>query len=1024
MPFKKNDSRDTQQSVHTKHIFISRDDQLNFFLHHIFEPEDPSYNIVSIWGQGGVGKTTLVSHLIDQAHASQFKDYCITALVNEKQTTPASVMERFADHLKHAGYPLKKFEEEYIRFKDALRRYQIGHRNEQEVIVREAVDLAGTVVDDVPFVGGAMHKGASTVTELLLERRRIQQYLRDAARLENPIGDLTKAFVQDLNLVADSQAGVGGMWIKPPHRIVLFLDTFEQLAVDIVPWLLDHFLELTLSSNVVLVIIGRDSVATSLPEERKRWSPWLDNDTIYVMSLNAFTTEETRAYLERRGITDPKRVHAIQQVSRGLPLYLSILTTDPQGKIDPTAQVVENFLHWIPKQEGQKRRLALDASLFSMPFNQDDLAAFTYTGDQQAELYTWLIGQHFIQRNTEDGRHSYHEVAQEHFSRYLYQRSLEDYFATRRMLASYYQRQVTKMQTEHGKEIYESPRWQAGALALIQQLFLLPDEESHMRAAEYVVRFYEHTTQDEALLRVLRPLSQNTDDNQTTTGMHQLIKNLLHLIESDSTDQHQQRINAIDFLLEKMAGFPSCSTDVLAYMYNFRARVYREIGDYMRAFADFDQARTLASDYANIYYQMGLTHYYRGEYQQALTDYNQALAFDEHDAQALVGRGATYRVMKRYPEALADFDKSLVLDEHNPWAWAERGATYREMERYPEALADLDKSLALNEHNAAVWAQRGVTYRVMKRYPEALADLDKSLALDEHNTWVWVERGFTYHMMNRYPEALADYDQALALDKHNVRALVERGATYQMMKRSLEALADLNKSLVLDEHNVLALVERGATYREMERYPEALADLERALALNEHDASAWAWRGATYRAMERYPEALADLNKAIALNENDAWAWASHGATYLAMGDYQRAFADLDRVIALDNKESWYWYLHALIHLLNHQRDAFTSSLQEAMTRAQNKLKETDENSFEHHRAHFEITLYRLVNGDEEEAERMYNTLCSTCQVITRVQRAARDIKEFLHIQPEHQAARHILDMLQTRIRELEQEGN
>src|SRR5205807_6043135 len=123
----------------------------------------------------------------------------------------------------------------------------------------------------------------------------------------------------------------------------------------------------------------------------------IDSETIYWIPLHTFTQDETRAYLIERDITDPERIAIIWQLSQGLPLYLSLLTSNPRGKVDPTADVVANFLRWIPEREQIKRQLALDASLFSKPFSQDDLAAFAYLPEQERiELYYWLTALSFV----------------------------------------------------------------------------------------------------------------------------------------------------------------------------------------------------------------------------------------------------------------------------------------------------------------------------------------------------------------------------------------------------------------------------------------------------------------------------------------------------------------------------------------------------------------------------------------------------------------------------------------------------
>jgi hypothetical protein len=490
MPFKKPKPKNVQFPV-------GRDDQLRFFRDMILKPEDPSHNIVSISGQGGVGKSTLLQRFLEELYLSEYREYCLSALVNERQTTPASVMERFADQLREQGHPLKKFEDALTRYKEAVRRIQVAYRDEQESLVSDVIDVFGEVAGEIPLAGGIVHKGADALTGLVLEKGRMRQFLKDAARLEDPITDLTLTFVRDLNQLADTFVTTSGVWNKRARRILLFFDTFEQLAPDIAPWLLDHFLEQDVSSNIVLVIAGRDSIESSLPEDPKRWLPLLDSGDIHRLSLNVFTEEETSIYLEKRGITDAEQMRQIRQLSRGLPLYLSMLTTNPEGHIDPTASVVDNFLRWIPKQEAHKRQLALNAALFSLPFTKDDIAAFSYAEPERSDLYHWLIVQPFVLHSSQDGRYIYHDIARDLFRRHLYQRSREGYYATRKGLAHYYQRRLEVLQAEGGKSVYTSRPWQELVLALIQQVFLLPEKESHLLGIEYVLRMYEHTTQDQ-----------------------------------------------------------------------------------------------------------------------------------------------------------------------------------------------------------------------------------------------------------------------------------------------------------------------------------------------------------------------------------------------------------------------------------------------------------------------------------------------------------------------------------------------
>src|SRR2546425_770524 len=113
MPFVKKPNLQISQSPSNAHlIFIGRTHELHFFVENILKPEEPIYNILSIWGQGGVGKSTLVKQFMNETRTADYRDYCLAALVDERHMTPASMMERWADQLSLSG-----------RFGKALRRY-------------------------------------------------------------------------------------------------------------------------------------------------------------------------------------------------------------------------------------------------------------------------------------------------------------------------------------------------------------------------------------------------------------------------------------------------------------------------------------------------------------------------------------------------------------------------------------------------------------------------------------------------------------------------------------------------------------------------------------------------------------------------------------------------------------------------------------------------------------------------------------------------------------------------------------
>src|SRR5260370_13393649 len=517
MPFvKKNDSQGPQPPIDVRKTFIGRTGELLFFVQNILKPEDPSHNILSISGQGGVGKSTLLARFIAEAHEAPFKDYCLTASIDERQATPIGMMEKFAQQLHLTG----TFEKVLKQDKKAVQKRQVERETLSDRLFERVPDVAGAVVEGIPLAGPLLREGAKFAAVHLSKEYQASQVQQDTALLETPIDDLTRAFVTELNRLADANVTLSSTGKKRQRRIVLFFDTFEQLASEATPWLLDYFLAAQVSSNVVLVVAGRDPIEHTSPDDPKRWLPYCDDGTIYWISLNSFTEDETRMYLVKRGISDADQMANIWHLSRGLPLYLGLLTSNPLGDIDPTKDVVVNFLRWIPEQEHIKRQLALDAALFTRPFNQDDLEVFGYVPESdRTPLYQWLIRQPFVRSRAQDGRYLYHDVAWDLFSRHGYQRSQRHYDETRRALARYYQRLLENIQTERGKKVYHSSEWLELLLAAVYQLLLLPDQASHIKGIEHVLLAYRHTNreQERESVRALRHLAQEPSSHHTST---------------------------------------------------------------------------------------------------------------------------------------------------------------------------------------------------------------------------------------------------------------------------------------------------------------------------------------------------------------------------------------------------------------------------------------------------------------------------------------------------------------------------
>jgi tetratricopeptide (TPR) repeat protein len=849
MPFVKQTLR---PPIEARKVFIGRTNEQHFFIQHILKPEDLSYNVVSVWGDAGVGKSTLLSRLIDEAHTANFKDSCLTALVDERQGTPARIMEQWAIQLCMAGYPLAAFENALALYKKALQEWQAEQEVARAAFLRQVPRPSGSVrVRGIPVIGGLYETVAEESGESFWDQRRSFQPASETGQLKDSINALTRAFVEDLNRLTTTQVQLQPNQAKRGLRVILFFDGFELSATEIVNWLFNHFLGATINNNVALVVASHESIERFLPNEQ----------SVYSMHLAHFTSDETRIYFVEHGITPIDSIATIWQFSEGLPLALSMLAFDPQSNIDPTVDVMSNVLHWIVRKGRIKQQLALHAALFSKPFHQEDLTVFPFLPEQERiSLYHWLIGVPFVQHSFLDGRHRYHDLVQQQLSYTLSQLSPEEYQLTHRALANYYQRLLEQMQAEGGKSVYYSAIWLELALALVYQLFFLPDRASHLSAIEQVITIAHETKHEEEIIRVLHELSQKQPDNLVTANSQRIARLLLHYFETDQASQ--EFLVAASNLLEEASRSPAFSPTLLARIYGKRGMAYFSRNEHQRAIADFDRALALDPAYASAYLLRGIAYSFLRDYQHAIENFDRALALDSRNTFAYAHRAIAYRKLKNYEQAIADFDGALLLDPQLGGAHILRSLTYEEFDEARRGLGDFDYILELNPYDAQAYALRGMAYYSLNEYQRAIQNLNRALELDPNDAHVYASRGNVYLWLGDIGQAIADFQRSRELDPYDLYvSLVLEWVSMGQQEPDPETPVRLEAIAAINLHQYAAYVSRGIALLLRERFEEALAELERAILLNPQKVDAYFWKSLACAFLGRDADAATALEQ-------------------------------------------------------------------------------------------------------------------------------------------------------------------
>ena len=103
----------------------------------------------------------------------------------------------------------------------------------------------------------------------------------------------------------------------------------------------------------------------------------------------------------------------------------------------------------------------------------------------------------------------------------------------------------------------------------------------------------------------------------------------------------------------------------------------------------------LDSDYVWAIAQRGQVYRLMGNYQKALADFNQAVALDSNYRWAIRRRGEVYGLMRQYEKALADLNYSLEVNPSSNWTLYWRAIVYRAVNRKEEAEDDLYEAVQI-----------------------------------------------------------------------------------------------------------------------------------------------------------------------------------------------------------------------------------------------------------------------------------------------------------------------------------------
>ena len=295
----------------------------------------------------------------------------------------------------------------------------------------------GSVIPGIGTIAGAL---GGMGAEALVDWLRGQGFAKpDIDLLLDPAKKLTDDFLADIERVA------------PKRRLVLMLDTFEQLST-LEDWARD--LAQRLHPNVLLVIAGR-----AMPNWGRAWSGWLAQ--AHVEELKPMTDDVMRDLVRRYyaamrgGEPDPKQVEAIIGFARGLPM---VVTSAVQLWVEygvedfaaVKAEVVADLVDRLKEGVPEEMTPVLEVAATVRWFNKDILRAVASQADVN-KAYDELRRFPFVRPRVEGL--ALHDSVREIMDEYLRVHDPERHCALHERAAAFFETRLAKATGEEAERL-------------------------------------------------------------------------------------------------------------------------------------------------------------------------------------------------------------------------------------------------------------------------------------------------------------------------------------------------------------------------------------------------------------------------------------------------------------------------------------------------------------------------------------------------------------------------------------------
>lgn len=929
------------QRERRKRAFCGRISELEDFQKNLQLPLSDRRFIWNIYGQGGIGKTSLLKQFISLGKEAGG----VGVYVDESQMNILEVMSAFSEQLKVQGISTKRFDERYQKYRELKQQVEADPQLPRGIssMLGKAVARAGvTFAKQIP--------GASLAIDFMGEEGLVEKagelstYLsqrfgnKDDVRLISaPVDVATPAFLSDLSAATADKF------------LVLGFDTFEKTSPQLEEWL-RKIIEGDygeIGANTFFVIAGREKIGTN----------WIEySELIQSISLAALSEIDARALLNARGVTESKLVESILRLSGRIPLWLATLSAQghdmPGEVVDPSDQAIERFLKWVPEEN--KRRAAISCSL---PAWLDlDIVGKLIGVEQSQDLFEWLKAQPFVRKRAGSGW-AYHDIVRQIMLRYLRNESPTEWTRLHSLLRIHFEQKRDGLVATLSEK-FDSEMWLDLDLSCLYHHLC---SEEHAAIVGLAARLIDAIPREpEYLHRISKVMGdcKETLDSKLISEWHGLIERvavgftggnspelllLLGKIERVLPSDSEKRVN---LALEKVRLYENDGQfeAALVELDSAISRTPSSVGLLLRkasllegqekcteALSVYQAAIKLAPTRSDAAIKYANALHRQNRLEEALILVSNSISLCSDNSELLTTRAKLHEANGDFEAALSDLSKLVSLRPHDIWNWAEKSALLVRMGRPEDALQSYEAAFKLNP-DALVSGWRGDLLTDLGRFEDALISYTKAVELRDRppasisrakgrfrigDLVRYVgpmdfegRKGRVLQAMGKYEEAIQQYliaaqreteDESAMYSALAAEVLALVGKDDEATEHRGRAIASLSVLLETSHSgNPRLLLARGEQLMELGQVEKANDDLNAAIKIPPNDPQIWLHRSNIFADAKNFPQAILDFRKAYDLYEERDEVWEKHLLRLLvSAGEYAQALTEFERAISM-----------------------------------------------------------------------------------------------------------------------------